>query len=285
MSADGVDNPGSRQQRDRPARQCQAAAGVAADAAGACHRDADRAVEHSTSEAIPGNHVRTTGAWRQRAGQNVGRRSAGKPHRERMPAAPDGRSDVTWLPLSTIPPGHETACRSRRKPRRPDPLSFGDARRGRRARRARSDAEAARLFGRAAGLFRGRHARHRKPLCPPVRQWQASDVCRPHRRRAGRRRGSVDASALLGRHLRRPDVWPRRRRHEGRHRLLRRRGRTPHRQAWHDQGIGLVPDHRRRGRPGDQRHGKTARMGGGEGRRLGRGDRRRADQSGSRSAT
>ena len=125
------------------------------------------------------------------------------------------------------------------------------------------------------------NARHRKPLRPPVRQWQASDVCGPHRRRAGRRRGSVDASALLGCHLRRPDVWPRRRRHEGRHRLLRRRGRTPRRQAWHDQGIGLVPDHRRRGRPGDQRHGKTARMGGGEGRRLGCGDRRRADQSGS----
>ena len=51
------------------------------------------------------------------------------------------------------------------------------------------------------------------------------------------------------------------------------------------QGLGLAADHRRRGRAGDQRHGQAARMGGVQGRELGRRDRRRADQSRTRSAT
>ncbi len=49
---------------------------------------------------------------------------------------------------------------------------------------------------------RSRHARHRKPLCPPRQRRPASDVCRPHRRRAGRRRSRLDASALCRRDFR-----------------------------------------------------------------------------------
>ena len=89
----------------------------------------------------------------------------------------------------------------------------------------------------------------------------------------------MDASALRRRDRARRDVWPRRRRHEGRHRLLRRRGGAARREARRAQGLGVVPDHRRRGRAVDQRHGQAARLGGRQGRSLGRGDRRRADQS------
>ena len=56
---------------------------------------------------------------------------------------------------------------------------------------------------------------------------------------------------------------PRRRRHEGRHRLLRRGCRPPHREPGRAARLDLAADHRRRGRPGDQRHGQAARLGGG----------------------
>ena len=48
-----------------------------------------------------------------------------------------------------------------------------------------------------------------------------SDVRRPHRRGAAGRRGGLDASAVRRRDRRRRALRPRRRRHEGRHRLLR----------------------------------------------------------------
>ena len=162
---DSVDDAGPGQQRDRPAGQRQAAAGIAADAAGAGYRDRGRAVEHLTScgpSVAPCPHDRRSASTAAKV--------AGKPSLQMMPAIADCRRGVTRLALSTIPRGHETAYRSRRKPRRPDPLPFRDARRRRRAGRAGGDAEAARLFGRAAGLFGGRHARHREPLRAPFRQ-------------------------------------------------------------------------------------------------------------------
>ena len=76
------------------------------------------------------------------------------------------------------------------------PLPFGHAGRRRRADGAGDDAEAARLFGRAPGVLGRRHAGRREPLCPPLGQRPASDVCRPYRRGACRRRGGLDASAL-----------------------------------------------------------------------------------------
>ena len=71
-------------------------------------------------------------------------------------------------------------------------------------------------------VFRRRHARRREPLRAARHRRPAPDVRRAYRRRAARRRGSVDASALCRRDRRRRAVRPRRRRHEGRHRLLRR---------------------------------------------------------------
>ncbi len=179
---------------------------------------------------------------------------------------------------STNPAGHEFAHRSRRQPRHADPLPLRHAGRGRRAGSASRHACAARLFRRAAGVFGRGNAGRRKSLRPAFRQRAASDVCRPYRRRAARRRDIVAPSAVFGRGGRRRDVRARRGRHEGRHRLLRGGGCAPRRAPRQPWRLGVAADHRRRGRPLDQRHAETAGMGGRQGRELGRGDRRRADQ-------
>ena len=213
-------------------------------------------------------------------------RHAGKPSLQMISATANCRRGVTRLALSIIPRGHETAHRSRRKPRRPDPLPFRDARRRRRAGRAGGDAEAARLLRSSGRCLR-------KSGTPDIENLYARRSGNgPHLMFAGHTdvvpagdeaawthppfaaeiadgemygRGAVDMKggiacfvAAVARHIE---------------------------QARRAQGLGLVPHHRRRGRPGDQRHGQAARLGGGKGETLGRGDRRRADQSGRSSAT
>ena len=57
-------------------------------------------------------------------------------------------------------------------------------------------------------------------------------------------------------------LWPRRRRHEGRHRLQRRRGAAISRRQWRQaKRLDLVSDHRRRGRHLRQRHHQAVAMG------------------------
>ena len=91
----------------------------------------------------------------------------------------------------------------------------------------------------------------------------------------------MDSRRVLGRGEGRISVRPRRRRHEGRHRLQRRGcaglSRRKRRPA---ERLDLVSDHRRRGRHRRQRHDKTVAMGGGARReirslRIGRTQQRR----------
>ena len=74
---------------------------------------------------------------------------------------------------------------------------------------------------------------------------------RPHRRRAGRRRGRLDDAAVGPGHQGRPGLRPRRRRHEGRPllRTLRRQG-DPRRR----RPSARPPHRRQRGRRGGRRH-------------------------------
>ena len=140
-----------------------------------------------------------------------------------------------------------------------DPLQERDARGGRRAdlpaERARAggvrlsphDHDRARHAGRGEPL---RAARHRRP---------ASLLRRPYRRGAGRRRGRVDAAAVRRRDRRRRALRPRRGRHEGRDRLLPRRGARLSEGQWRPAArLAVVPDHRRRGVGRHQRHAQAA---------------------------
>ena len=67
-----------------------------------------------------------------------------------------------------------------------------------------------------------------------------SRLRRPYRRGAARRRGGVAASAVRRRHRRRHALWPRRGRHEGRHRLLCRRRARSSRGAWRQAEAGSL---------------------------------------------
>ena len=104
----------------------------------------------------------------------------------------------------------------------PDPLRLGDAARGRGAFDAAGDPGAAWICGRAAGVCRGRHARRGEPFRPRWQRRAASGLCRPHRRGAARRCGRLARRPVLGGDRRWRTLRPRRRRHEGRHRRLRR---------------------------------------------------------------
>ena len=89
------------------------------------------------------------------------------------------------------------ADRSRRKSRRPHPLPLRDAR-----RRRRAGALETMLKPLGFSVERPVFSEDGTPdienlYARPLRQRAASDVCRPYRRRAGRRRGRMDASALL----------------------------------------------------------------------------------------
>ena len=79
----------------------------------------------------------------------------------------------------------------------------------------------------------------------------------------------MEPRRVRGRRQGRLALWPRRRRHEGRHRLQRRGGaglsRRERRQA---ERLDLVSDHRRRGRRRGQRHHQAAAMGGGARREI-----------------
>ena len=84
---------------------------------------------------------------------------------------------------------------------------------------------------------------------------------RPYRRGAARRRERMDPRRVLRRGQGRLPLWPRRRRHEGRHRLQRRRGAAISRRQWRQaERFDLVPDHRRRGRHLRQRHHQAAEV-------------------------
>ena len=158
----------------------------------------------------------------------------------------------------------------------PMPLRHTGGRR--RAHCARRDARATRLRRRPGELPRGRHAGCRQPLCAPRPRRPTPDVRRAHRCRAGRGRGRVVRAPLCGRNRRRPADRPRRRRHEGRHRLFHRGSRAARARRKAGRELRLAAHHRRRGRPLDQRHRQADRMGGCARRALGRRDRRRADQ-------
>ena len=87
-----------------------------------------------------------------------------------------------------------------------------------------------------------------------------SRLRRPHRRRAAGRQGALAVRPVLGRNRRRRALGPRRLRHEGRRRRLRRRRLALHRQG-RVRRLNQLPHHRRRGRPGGQRHGQARRLG------------------------
>ena len=90
-----------------------------------------------------------------------------------------------------------------------------------------------------------------------------SGVRRAYRRGAAGRREGVEASAVRRHGRRQPALWPRRGRHEGRHRLRgRRRARSSRGQWRQTEGLDLVPDHRRRGRHRGQRHAQAFAVGG-----------------------
>ena len=114
----------------------------------------------------------------------------------------------------------------------------------------------------AADLPRGGNARRREPLRPHRLRQPASLLRRPHRRGARGDRRELDACALRGRHRRWLHLWPRRLRHEGLGRGLRRRRHRLRARGRQVQGLDLLPHHRRRGRPRHQRHGEGAAVDG-----------------------
>ena len=143
---------------------------------------------------------------------------------------------------------------------RASPLSLGHAGRLRRA------ALSARSFRQGRVRHRPRHlrgqgnARGPQPLCAVRRRAAQSRLRRPHRCRAAGRQGALAVRPVLGRDRRRRALGPRRLRHEGRRRRLRRRRAALHRQG-NVRGLDQLPPDRRRGRPRRQRHGQARRLG------------------------
>ena len=131
-------------------------------------------------------------------------------------------------------------------------------------------AESRRLRRAPGHLRRARHRRCRQPLCPHRRQRAAHHLRRPYRRGAAGRRERLDATAPFSGDVKDGLLY-------GRGAVdmkggiacsvaaVLRLSRRPWRQA---QGLDLVPDHRRRGRPLRQRHHQAAAMGGGARREI-----------------
>ena len=115
-----------------------------------------------------------------------------------------------------------TAARLHRP--RPDPLPLGDAGRCRRAGVLENLLKGAGFDGASRHLRRARHRRIDNLYARIGDQRAAPHLRRPYRRGAAGRRGRMDPWRVRRRDQGRRALRPRRRRHEGRHRLQRRGG-------------------------------------------------------------
>ena len=143
-----------------------------------------------------------------------------------------------------------------------DPLRKRDAERGRRDRAAAGLARAQRLYLPSHDVLRARHTRHREPLRAPRHARAQPLLRRAYRRRPGRRLAAWTVATVCRRGARRRALRARRRRHEGRDRLLHRGRAAPsrsHQKASSNGSLSLLITGDEEGARA-QRHHQGARL-------------------------